>query len=156
MRAFEQVHSRVAHRLGRGFAERGLDDVTPAQAGALAVLYELREATTSRLAQRMGLADVTVGRFVAALIRSGYVERRRNPADAREQLLSPTRKAHDRLSDFVAITNEVLDALFRKLDDDGLAALTVGLRQAADRLGGPEATGPRLLPATPPAPTTRR
>lgn len=145
MFALEQVHALVQHRLSIGFTEQGLDDVTPAQAGALAVLFELREATTSTVARRLGLADVTVGRFVAALERCGYVHRRRNPRDGREQLLSPTAKARSRLPDFVAVTNQVLDGLFGDLDTDAVAQLTAGLVRAADRLGGPVASAPRML-----------
>lgn len=145
MFALEQVHARVQERLAAGFSERGLDDITPAQAGALAVLFELREATTSTVARRLGLADVTVGRFVAALVRRGYVRRRRNPNDAREQLLSPTAKARGRLPDFIAVTNEVLDALFGGLDTEAVARLTAGLVQAADRVGGPMGSVPRML-----------
>ena len=147
MFALEQVHARVSERLSAGFDERGLLDITPAQAGALAVLFELREATTSTVARRLGLADVTVGRFVASLVRSGYVRRRRNPHDGREQLVAPTEKARRRLPDFIAVTNQVLDDLFGDLDTDAVAALTTGLVRAADRLGGPMATAPRMLTA---------
>lgn len=146
LQRLEQVHSRIQQHLARGFAERGLD-VTPAQAGALAGLFELRETTTSRLAQHLGLADVTVGRFVTALVDAGYVARRRNPADAREQLLSPTEHAHAALPDFVALNNQVLDALFGDLDDATLRLLTERLAEAAVRLGGrAPGTGSRLLP----------
>lgn len=145
MFALEQVHTRVQHRLTAGFAEHGLDDVTPAQAGALAVLFELRETTTSTVARRLGLADVTVGRFMSALERYGYVRRRRNPADGREQLVSPTAKARSRLPDFIEVTNQVLDGLFGDLETDAVDQLTAGLVRAADRLGGPMATAPRML-----------
>lgn len=147
-----EVHAAVQRRLGEGFAARGIDDVTPPQAAVLAVLFEDREATTARIAERLGLADVTVGRFVAALGRAGYVERRRNPADGREQLVRPTAKAYDRLGDFVALTNGVLDALFDPLDDRALADLGEQVAAARRRLGSPGRQGRglhRLLPARP-------
>ena len=141
----EQVHSRVSQRIARDLAARGLE-VTTAQAGVLAGLFELREATSSRLAAHLGLADVTVGRMVSALERVGYVARRRNPADAREQLVAPTQRAREALPAFIEVNNAALDAIFGDVDDVHLSGLIASLDAAVERLGGrPAGTAPRLL-----------
>lgn len=138
------VHQAVQRHLAAGFAEHGLDDITPPQSVVLAVLFEEQVATTARLAARLGLADVTVGRFVAALERAGYVHRTPNPDDARELLVRPTAKARRRLPTFIAVTNDLLDRLFA---DEDMAVIGGFLERARARLAGPAAApGHRLLP----------
>lgn len=149
-----EIHHVVQRHLAEAFLARELHDVTPPQGAVLAVLFdEGGVSTTARIAARLGLADVTVGRFVTALERSGYVAREPNPDDRRERLVRPTAKARRRLPDFAAVTNQVLDLLFGPdpAEVDRLAAALQGTRHRVTTAGAPAEH--RLLPTPSPRAT---
>jgi DNA-binding MarR family transcriptional regulator len=126
-----EVHlnvARVVRRLERRvqalLAGEGLGDVTPQQGNALLILFqERRPMTARRLAQAMVLSEVTVGRFVKALEAAGWVERVRDPKDARARLLRPTERAYQMLPRFVHVANRAQDEAFAGLPEESIAAL---------------------------------
>jgi DNA-binding MarR family transcriptional regulator len=60
----------------------------------------------------MSVSEVTVGRFVKALERDGWVTREADPDDGRAWLLRPTRKAYRALPRFIRVSNALLDRAF--------------------------------------------
>ncbi|GEM_PF-568343 len=121
------------------FAECGLTDITPAQANALMVLFEARQPMTARrLAVALSLSEVTVGRFLKALERRGWVARERDPADSRAILVSPTPKARENLPRFIHVTNTLMDQAFAGLDAARLGGLLEGIRHVRENLDPPD------------------
>lgn len=110
---FSRVHRLIEQRVAGLFVDEGLNDVTPQQGNALMVLFqEKRPLTAAVLAERMGLSEVTVGRFVKALTTAGWVNREPDPDDARARLISPTRKAYRALPRFIRVSNALLTRAF--------------------------------------------
>ena len=110
---FSRVHRLIEQRVAGLFVEAGLTDVTPQQGNALMVLFQEKRPLTARaLAEHMGLSEVTVGRFVKALERAGWVVREPDPDDGRALLIRPTRKAYRALPRFIQVSNALLDRAF--------------------------------------------
>ncbi|MFO0632413.1 MAG: MarR family transcriptional regulator [Nannocystaceae bacterium] len=108
-----RIHRVIERRTAELLSEQGLRDVTPAQAGALMVLFQARAPLRARaLAAELGLSEVTVGRFVHALHDAGWVRREPDPDDSRAMLLAPTPKAYRALPRFIAVSNTLLDEAF--------------------------------------------
>lgn len=104
--------------------DQGLD-ITSAQANALLVLVNARRPLSQvELANELSLSEVTVGRFVRAMEEAGWVERTRDPSDARALLLRPTARARDALPRFIAVSNQLLDRVFAGLDDAEIERVT--------------------------------
>jgi DNA-binding MarR family transcriptional regulator len=109
---FARVHRIIEQGVAALFAEEGLD-VTPQQGNALMVLFQEKRPLTARaLADLMSVSEPTVGRFVKALERDGWVTRQADPDDARARLLRPTRKAYRALPRFIRVSNALLDRAF--------------------------------------------
>jgi DNA-binding MarR family transcriptional regulator len=116
--ALSRIQRELEAKVTALFADHGLVEVTPAQANALMVLFQEKRPLTARhLAQLMGLTEVTVGRFVKALVASGFVRRDPDPSDSRAWLLRPTPKAYRMLPRFIAVSNAMLDAAFEGFTD---------------------------------------
>jgi DNA-binding MarR family transcriptional regulator len=112
--ALSRIQRELEAKVAQLFTEHRLSEITPAQASALMVLFQERAPMTARqLAQRLGLTEVTVGRFIKALESAGWVSREPDPGDSRARLIRPTRKAYRALPRFIAVSNEMLDAAFR-------------------------------------------
>ncbi len=117
------------------FAAAGLEDVTPAQASVLMLLFQDKRPLTAReIAASLEIAEVTVSRFVAALERSGWIERRPDRADARARLIRPTPRAYDALPRFIHVSNALLDASFAGFSRDEIEALTRAVEQVRANL----------------------
>ena len=88
--------------------------ITAQQSRVLLVLFQARRSLTAReLSHRMGVSEVTMSRFVQALLREDWINRSPHPDDGRSYLLAPTAKARKHFPGFVAVSNAVLDQLFR-------------------------------------------
>ncbi len=136
--AFQDL-ARIIRSMDRNvealFVEAGIRDITPAQANALMVLFEARRPMTARrMAQALGLSEVTVGRFLKALETNGWVERRRDPEDCRAILASPTQGAHELLPRFIHVSNTIMDQAFAGLDATQREALFVAIRRVRENL----------------------
>ena len=108
-----RIHREIEARAAELLQEHDLRDVTPAQAGALMILFQERKPLRAReLAARLGLSEVTVGRFVHALQGTGWVHREPDPDDSRAILIAPTTKAYRALPRFIAVSNALLDQAF--------------------------------------------
>lgn len=108
-RVQRELERRVQQLLGL----EKLDDVTPAQANALMILFQEKVPMTARaLARQMNLSEVTVGRFVRALETAGWVTREADPKDTRAILIQPSKKAYRAFTRFLAVSNGVLEHAF--------------------------------------------
>lgn len=131
--------TRIRHATERwaeeGFAEAGIEGITPAQANALMVLVQARHPlTAAALARELGLSEVTVGRFVRALEDGGWVERTRDPEDGRAFRLAPTARARASLPRFISVTNGLLDRAFAGLSAEEVARITAALARVRANL----------------------
>jgi DNA-binding MarR family transcriptional regulator len=108
-----RIHREIERRVVELLAANDLRDVTPAQAGAMMVLFQARKPLRAReLAGELGLSEVTVGRFVHALCEAGWVRRDPDLQDSRAMLVAPTPKAYRALPRFIEVSNTLLDEAF--------------------------------------------
>lgn len=136
--ALGRVEQAMARRVAATFAAAGYDDITPAQAGVLMVLFQAGEPLTARqVAVALGRAEVTVGRFVGQLVANGWVDRSPDPTDARALRLRPTARAREQLPRFVALHNALVDAALRGLDQSTVEAFARALRHLEENLARP-------------------
>lgn len=117
--------------------EHDLQDITPAQANALMVLFQARTPLpAARLAEELAVSEVTVGRFLRALEASGWVERWRDPSDSRRVLVRPSERARRALPRFIAVSNAVLDQAFGCFDQESIEEIAVRVAMVRHNLGG--------------------
>jgi DNA-binding MarR family transcriptional regulator len=108
-----RVQRELERRVQLLLALEKLDDVTPAQANALMILFQEKAPMTARtLARQMNLSEVTVGRFVRALETTGWVTREADPKDTRAILIQPSKKAYRAFSRFLTVSNGLLEHAF--------------------------------------------
>jgi DNA-binding MarR family transcriptional regulator len=83
-----------AHMAARARADRALDDFGLTMKGfaALATLISDGPSSQQRLSRRIRMDPATMVDVIDSLEESGYIVRRRNPADRREYALQPTAK----------------------------------------------------------------
>lgn len=80
----------LTDRLHERLAQEGHPDVRPAHGYALGHLVDAGGATAVDLADYLGVTKQGAGHIIGELQRWGYVERARNPADGRSQLVRAT------------------------------------------------------------------
>ncbi|MCB9676607.1 MAG: MarR family transcriptional regulator [Alphaproteobacteria bacterium] len=129
-------------RIGEMLEARDLA-VTPAQANVLMTLFQNRGPLTARqLARDMQLSEVTVGRFVRALEKDGWVVRKRDPSDSRAILVDTTDKTRAALPRFIEVSNAIQDAAFAGLDRATVERIGACTRRILDNLADAPRTGP--------------
>lgn len=107
-------------------------DVTMPQAKVL-YLVSLHPGTPmSALAARLGVGPPAVSGLVDRLVALGHLERREDPTDRRQQLISITADGAAALDRLRELNTEALRRLITGLTPDELAALLTSLR-ALDR-----------------------
>jgi len=130
-----RINRAMLSRSEAMFVEEGLTDVTPAQSGVLMVLFQERRPMTAReLSASVELAEVTVGRFVAALEKTGWIERRPDPSDARARLIQPTPRAYEHLPTFIRISNALLDDAFAGFSREDIERITRDVAKLRENL----------------------
>lgn len=113
---FQRLRHLTERRTAELLTAEGLD-VTPAQANVLLALVQNRAPMTARqLARDLRVSDVTIGRFLKALERDGWIARKPDPTDARARLVSPTVKARAALPGFIRVSNAIADQAFAGFD----------------------------------------
>ena len=129
MLTFSRVHQQILRRTAERLVAAGFEDITPARANALIVLFNARRPINAReLARGLGISEVTVSRFLVKMEADGWVARTPDPHDRRAMLIAPTAYARDVFPRLVDVCNAVLDDLFGGFSQGGLNAL-------ADELG---------------------
>ena len=108
-----RINREIERRVHQLLEANELEDVTPAQANAMMILFQEKAPMTARaLARQMNLSEVTVGRFVRSLETAGWVRREADPKDTRAILIQPSRKAYKAFPRFLAVSNALLDVAF--------------------------------------------
>jgi DNA-binding MarR family transcriptional regulator len=132
-----RLHRVIERRAGALLADQGLHGITPAQANVMMILFQAGAPMRARtVARTMGVSEVTVGRFVQALVRESWLERREDPSDGRAKLLEPTSKAYSALPRFIAVSNTVLDAAFEGIDPATGSVLAEAVARISSNLEG--------------------
>ena len=108
-----RINREIERRVHQLLEANELEDVTPAQANAMMILFQEKAPMTARaLARQMNLSEVTVGRFVRSLETAGWVKREADPKDTRAILIQPSRKAYKAFPQFLAVSNALLELAF--------------------------------------------
>jgi DNA-binding MarR family transcriptional regulator len=84
--AILRLASQLVDGIQEGLARRGFDDVRPAHGFAFARISE-GDATTSDVAEHLGITKQAAGQLVEYLVDHGYVIRQPDERDARARLL---------------------------------------------------------------------
>ena len=132
---FAQIAGLAERRALRLFEEHGLSGITPTQSRVLVILFQAQRAmTASEISQRMGLTEVTVGRFIRTLCEAGWLTRHQNPEDRRAWLLRPTQRARENLPTFIEVSNALLDSVFAALSPEEMTTLAEAVARMQERL----------------------
>jgi len=129
-----RVLRAMERRIATLFADEGVE-MTPAQGNALVVLFHHKTPMTAvQLASELGISQATVTRFVKSLESGGWIEREKDPADARAMLIRLTAKAYESLPTMIQVSNTMLDQAFDGIDPDRVALLARLTEQIRDNL----------------------
>jgi len=93
-------------RVFAALAERGFDDLTPAQARVFQRIAD-RGSRVTELAEQAGITKQTAGFLVDQLERAGYVERVPDPDDGRARLVRITERGARSVAASAGIVAEV-------------------------------------------------
>jgi len=133
-----RIQREMERRLAVMLESEKLENVTPAQANALMILFQEKEALTARqLAVQMNLSEVTVGRFVRALEGANWVVRKNHPNDSRAILIYPSRKAYRAFQRFLRVSNGLLEEAFHGFSKKDIEGMVRMLEQVRGNLGDP-------------------
>ncbi|KAB2381317.1 MarR family winged helix-turn-helix transcriptional regulator [Actinomadura montaniterrae] len=135
----------VAFRLGtlgaiygdRLAAKIAVHDLKLKHAGLMTALEAGVAASQQDLAARMGVAPSLVVALADHLVRLGAIERRRDPADRRRQVLTLTGHGRELLRRCAEAAREVDEEISAPLGADQRAALHDALGAIAERAGLP-------------------
>ena len=132
---FSRIHRELDEYLANLFAREGIHDITPRQSYVLVVLYQAgRPLAARRIAESLGLSEVTVGRFIHSLEGAGWITRARDPRDARTILVSPTKRGYDALPTFKRMASVLLDSAFDGFSRDEIETLVGLVARMAENL----------------------
>lgn len=135
MLAFSRVHQLILLRSIQLLDESGVEEITPARANALTVLFNARHAVkASELAVQLGVSEVTVSRMLRRMEADGWVERMPDPQDGRAMLVQPTASARAEFARLVRVSNAVLDDVFGVLSAEELTQLSGMVARIQQRL----------------------
>jgi DNA-binding MarR family transcriptional regulator len=84
-----RLANQLVDGVQEGLARRGFTDVRPAHGFAF-VRISAGDATTTDVAEHLGVTKQAAGQLVGYLVDHGYVVRRPDPSDARARLLALT------------------------------------------------------------------
>ena len=102
-------------------------DITMSQAKALYLLSVRPGATMSSIAAELGVGASAVSGLVDRLVAQGYVERKEDPGDRRQQLVTITTAGTATLDRMREMRAKVTLRLLKGLDDGELAAFRTSL-----------------------------
>ena len=112
---------------------RGYLDVSLTDSNLLANL-DTEGTTISALARRAGVSRQAASQQVAALERSGYVERLTSPTDARASVIIQSKRGTQLLNDALDIVEQLESSYADHLGDAGLRRLKRQLQQLLDHI----------------------
>jgi DNA-binding MarR family transcriptional regulator len=129
----------TASRALVGLAARALaaceEDVTLPQYRMLVVLGTRGPQPAATLAAALGVSAPTATRMCDRLVRKHLVERRANPSDRRQVVLSLTNAGHELVHTVTQRRRKAIAALLKDVPSDRLASLVEAFRLFADAAG---------------------
>jgi len=124
-RAYFRIREQTEAALGAvGIALRDV--------GMLAELAQIEPCPQQRLAESLGVSGPAVVARVAELEKRGLIERRRNPQDRREHLLSLTARGRSRLDEAITALDRVQAEVAERVGAGDVAELNRLLAKIAD------------------------
>lgn len=121
-----RLATQLVDAIQEGLAARGFDDVRPAHGFAF-VRLSSGDATTSDLAEHLGVTKQAASQLVEQLVTTGYVRRAPDPRDARARLLLLTARGRACTEAAEQVTAEAVDRWRDQLSDRQFAALQKAL-----------------------------
>jgi DNA-binding MarR family transcriptional regulator len=116
----------IMSRLGRR-TRAVIGDLTASQLSALTGLEEAGPIRLHELAAREGVAAPTMSRVVDALEAAGFVERRRDPLDARSSFITVSDAGEHAIKRFIDSRTQLFGAHLDALPDADRAAIAAAL-----------------------------
>jgi DNA-binding MarR family transcriptional regulator len=128
-----------ATRILTGVALRSVDVLDGAvslpQLRLLAVLADLGQARSARVADALGLEPSTVTRLADRLVAAGHVSRAMDPSNRSAVLLELTTSGRRLVADVAAWRQAELRRILLRLDHEERAALTAAVRRLVEAAG---------------------
>jgi DNA-binding MarR family transcriptional regulator len=121
-----RLASQLVDGIQEGLARRGFDDVRPAHGFAFARISE-GDATTSDVAEHLGITKQAAGQLVEYLVDHGYVLRQPDERDARARLLLLTERGRACTVAAEAAATETVEGWRSQLSPSGFAQLQATL-----------------------------
>jgi DNA-binding MarR family transcriptional regulator len=113
-----RLHSAAIHLLRRVRRDDPLMALSPARASVLSILVFGGARTPGELTEAEQVAAPTMTKLINGLVREGYVRKRKHPDDGRAVVISATPKAARALQEGRRRRIELLQSLFRNLNDE--------------------------------------
>jgi DNA-binding MarR family transcriptional regulator len=137
---FYMLHD-VTRQIRKHFDRRATRlELTRAQWRALKVTSRHEGLSQSELAEHLDMEAIPVGRVIDRLEKTGFVERRADPADRRRWRLYLTPKAHAVVDEMEVIAGELRDDALRGIGQNDLDALMGVLNRIKENLAALEAS----------------
>jgi MarR family transcriptional regulator, transcriptional regulator for hemolysin len=131
---FYMLHD-VTRQIRKHFDRRATRlELTRAQWRALKVTSRHEGLSQSELAEHLDMEAIPVGRVIDRLEKTGFVERRADPADRRRWRLYLTPKAHAVVGEMEVIAGELRDDALRGIERDDLDTLMSVLNRIKENL----------------------
>ena len=130
-------------------------DVTMAQAKVLHLVAARPGIGLSALAARLGVGLSGVSSLVERLVEHGYIERKEDPSDRRQQLVTPTQAGEAVIDRMREMNAEHMQLLLQGLAEEDLRALRNGLAALAQRAASLDQEMSNQPPGPPPGESPR-
>ena len=131
---FYMLHD-VTRQIRKHFDRRATRlELTRAQWRALKVTSRNEGLSQSELAEHLDMEAIPVGRVIDRLEKTGFVERRADPADRRRWRLYLTPKAHAVVGEMEVIAGELRDDALRGIERNDLDTLMGVLNRIKENL----------------------
>ena len=131
---FYMLHD-VTRQIRKHFDRRATRlELTRAQWRALKATSRHEGLSQSELAEYLDMEAIPVGRVIDRLEKTGFVERRGDPADRRRWRLYLTPKAHAVVGEMEVIADELRDDALRGIERDDLGTLMSVLNRIKENL----------------------
>jgi DNA-binding MarR family transcriptional regulator len=118
-------------------------ELTRAQWRALKTIGRHEGLSQSELAEHLDMEPIPVGRVIDRLEKTGFVERRADPADRRRWRLYLKPKAHAVVGEMEEIARELREDALRGIPRADLDTLMRALAQMKDNLAALDAANPQ-------------
>jgi DNA-binding MarR family transcriptional regulator len=113
-----RLHSAAIHLLRRLRRDDPLMALSPARASVLSILVFGGPRTPGQLTEAEQVAAPTMTKLINGLARDGYVRKKKHPRDGRAVIITATPKAARALHEGRRRRIELLQSLFRGLDEE--------------------------------------